>query len=499
MALLVGAVGCGGQLERVTVVFDESLDEYFSIRDPGFMGYSQAATLLRSAGYRVAANDEPLSRFVSRLQAPRSTALVITLRSGASFGREPLGAMRALLARGGAVVLLVEHDDIYGNAGAANELSREFGVEVVSGHADAVRDARLSPGPVTIARLDSPRLDSVLLYLAAPLSVTGPAASVLASAPSGTPVAARARAGRGRLLLVGDSEFLWNGTPDLGLAAGNNREFLLALVRLAVGSGAGGLFSRAGLLVERSPRGPLIAGYLDASEERFGDGPDEYGELLGELAKNGAGIVLTSDSRTLARADVVVLAEPLSYLHVALRHGQRVVAFANPVSAAAGGASGVIGPAPQVGVRIASRHPLAGVLEGAGVQIAVGVLRDSAGQFSVAGDPGVGGRGCVWRRAAPLLVADSGGAAVLEGSRASLDTRLMWPSPGAGVLRVRREKRHSRVWPLVVVSRTAFVLATGAPLRNAAAGTPCYERLVGLLADWISEGRPERTTAEVRR
>jgi len=159
-AAILLTAACQTPSPQPSVVFDESLDEFFSIHDPGALGYSRAAAALVRAGYSVTANRAPLARTLAGLADPRRAALVVGSRLGTTLGSTALTALQAFLARGGTLVLFAEHDNAYGNATALDELVGEFGIRIRTDRLQATLDPRLSPGPITIAASHLTRGDS---------------------------------------------------------------------------------------------------------------------------------------------------------------------------------------------------------------------------------------------------------------------------------------------------------------------------------------------------
>ena len=227
--------------------------------------------MLRSAGYRVSANDQPLDRFLGTLPRPDAMALVIALPVGAV--PEPAArGVTGFLAAGGRLLLLAEHDDIYGNGAIANRLVGEAAIAVASGRLPGVRHPRFSPGEVAVGHSRALGVDSAVLYLAAPLTKETSDAVALLADDAGRPLALGAASGSGRVVLVGDAEFLWNGTPAFGLRMLDNQTLLLGTVRWLVGRGA----RRAGAASAGVVPPGGVAAFETGDDDRFGAAPDGY-------------------------------------------------------------------------------------------------------------------------------------------------------------------------------------------------------------------------------
>jgi hypothetical protein len=449
------------------VVFDESLSELFSIGDPGFQGYALAARTLRDDGYRVSSNLAPLAALLPTIARPGEHVLVIALPT-----RDPapgdVHAVRAFVARGGGLLVLAEHDDIYGNATRLNGLLARVAIAVVAGQAASARRPDLAPGPVTVAGSPAFGLESVVLYLAAPVrSESGSTVTVLAG-DAAQSVALGVTVGRGRIALVGDAEWLWNGTPTLGLRAGDNLAFLRHVIAWLTSPP-----DRAAAALPEARTAARIVALADQHGYPFGTGATEYGALLKRLEDAGLEVAITHVLERAVAAEVVIVGDPTRPLPGTASRA-RLVALLHATS----------GPPPPWSSGGASAdHPASAALAEAGITLETAIL---AGVPAEPDD-------CSWHRAAALRVsAPDAVVRVTAPVTASASVDLMPLVTPARTARRSLASPPAGSWPLVVESPRVLVFASGTVLTNGSAGTTCYDRMAGLLVTWLADGERGR-------
>jgi len=492
--LLFLTVGCGSRGTPAVVLVDESLDEVFSIRDVGFMGYSRAAQALRESGYTVAASDVPLPQLLPRLEAASRYLVIVGLRFGRTIGPANIDAIHDFLTRGGRVLLLAEHDDIYGSATASNEWTRELGIEVLPAHAAALRDTTRSPGPLTYVSAAQLGVDSARFYFAAPLRPVTQADTV-AVAMGGEPVALSVTVGTGRLVVVGESEFLWNGTQTFGVRAGENTQLWLGMVhwllrprQASVSSAPTTSTSLASGRAGRSRR--RIAVVADPHRLEADEAPDGFAKFLGVLRQRGYEVVAARDSNRVGDVDGIVLLAPSASRPSQLPLSGRIVAA---VEARSTMPISYLHPSSMLAPSDAPRardDPLAPTLAHAGVEVLAAVLRDGEGRYANGGTDSLG---CRWGRPAALRSSEHLSQTLISTHNdVGADMQLLWPATSGGEVYQPRGVANPPYsgWPLVVRSSRMLVFASTAPFENQSYGTRCFQwasRVVlGLMADSIT-------------
>nr|PZN89940.1 MAG: hypothetical protein DIU52_10720 [bacterium] len=467
-------LGCArAEAPPALVIFDESLGEPFSIRDAGFKGYSLAAEAMRNAGYRVAANWRPLHDLLPAIPEPSRTVVVVAVPSRSATA-ETRRAAAAFLNAGGRMLLLAEHDDIYGNASIVNELLSDTGVEIGKGRLAGAKGTAFSPGPVSVGRSVPLQLDSVILYLAAPFARIGERTVILLEGDAGTPLVLGASAGRGRLAVAGDAEFIWNGTPGYGIRSGRNEEFLLGLVRWLLRHTR----RAANAVPPRAPGGEPgdVVAVTDRHRHHYGHTPDGYAALLDALAARGLKVTVTDDSAAIANAGTLIIADPAPTLPAGVREAQRIVFLLGAAS----------GPPVRTNDLLPARHPVAQLLAAGGIEWLHGIVD---GPFDESQQPMP--ETCRWRRAALLRLFEERPSTQVHAWTRTAANRyvLPWVNAHGEILDGPVPPFHAEGWPMVISTARHFVIASGSVLANVEAGNECFAALTDQIASWIQLGK----------
>ncbi len=228
-----------------------SMDPVCTPFEAAFEGMSRLLALLRLHGASVSSNVLPLETVLGAWGRP-GRVLVLGMPWKTRYSPAALDAIDAFMRAGGGVLVITEHDNVYLHADAQNELTRRYGIETVFGHA------------VEVPRVDDPvhglwpfvsmpewGIARARFLLPAPLAVHPPARALgTLTTPvrsDWATVMAETSVGQGRLLVVADSEWLWNMTREFGLRGDDNEKLALRMF--------GELAGRAGpLAAEPAPR-----------------------------------------------------------------------------------------------------------------------------------------------------------------------------------------------------------------------------------------------------
>jgi hypothetical protein len=183
---------------------------------------------------------------------------------------------------------------------------------------------------VTVAGSPAFGLESVVLYLAAPVRSESGSVTVLAS-DTAQSVALGVTVGRGRIALVGDAEWLWNGTPTLGLRAGDNLAFLRHVIAWLTSPP-----DRAAAALPEARTAARIVALADQQGYPFGTGATEYGALLKRLEDAGLEVAITDILERAVAAEVVIVgAAARPPIIRPRRHSRRPVSRSRPRSSPA--------------------------------------------------------------------------------------------------------------------------------------------------------------------
>jgi len=222
----------------VRVIFDQSLEQVSSPWDTSFEGMSDLSRLLSRHGCSVEASWRPLEETLRALTGP-GQVMVLGIPWGAQYSDAARAALDRFMRAGGGVLVISEHDNIYGNATAQNALTERYGVITKAAHAQTQeQDPKSANGRWTRVTVAEPARASSLavaqaafeharVYWPAPLQVSAPARALLhvrePSDAQHATVAATSAVGDGLLMVLGDLELLWNMAPFAGMQLPDNQ------------------------------------------------------------------------------------------------------------------------------------------------------------------------------------------------------------------------------------------------------------------------------------
>lgn len=214
------------------VVFDNSREQFWMPFDTGFFGYSELTILLRDAGFLVTESNLPVT--VSLVFEPSGSVLVMGPAVGQTYTKKEITAIVEYVKNGGGLLILAE-TAVPGTDNFQNTLASQFGIRFRNGSVvDTTNSIRDTAGQWIFARSDFFGIERVSLPVAVPLIMTGSALSLLSTAKASIPaqavVGAAVKFGKGRVVCIGDSQFLGNGgNKEIGIECAQNKEFALAL------------------------------------------------------------------------------------------------------------------------------------------------------------------------------------------------------------------------------------------------------------------------------
>lgn len=219
------------QAGPVDVIFDMSMDPVVTPFEVAFEGMSRLLDLLRRHGASVSSNVLPLESVLGAWGGS-GRILVLGMPWKTRYSPAALDAIDAFMRAGGGVLVITEHDNVYRHADAQNELTRRYGIETMFGQAVEVpRAGDPVQGAWPFVAVPAWGIARARFLLPAPLAVRPPAKAL---AELSTPlrsewatVMAEAAVGQGRLLVVADSEWLWNMTREFGLRGDDNEKLAL--------------------------------------------------------------------------------------------------------------------------------------------------------------------------------------------------------------------------------------------------------------------------------
>ncbi|MBN2373877.1 hypothetical protein JXL19_08840 [bacterium] len=217
----------------VEVIFDQSKDQVFSPWDTGFMGFSEAALLLQRSGLWVSCNNRSLEEFFKDATAASILVLGVANGHSASYTQEEISAAERFVKQGGSLLIIGEHENMYGSGDFQNPMMERFGFRFEP--VGVIEKGEVSPSSseadIFWPWFSCPELDiaDIRFFLAGNIHVSKPEEALAmtdeSTEPENAVLAAWKQVGKGRVIACADSEFLWNGNQDMGIRVGGNLEF----------------------------------------------------------------------------------------------------------------------------------------------------------------------------------------------------------------------------------------------------------------------------------
>jgi len=192
------------------VLFDAYKEQVWPIKDTGFTGYASLNLFLQNLGYRTAENHKPYEEILPDLNS--QTLFVLGVAMEARFTEEEIKNILDFIRRGGKLLVIAEHDNQYGSADFLRPLINAAGWEISNGHVVSESDSFPgTKGRWIRSSLPSGNEGPVLLCAAELTAMREKSCKVLLTSFSGKHiVAGLGNYGKGKIAVIGDSEFLWN-------------------------------------------------------------------------------------------------------------------------------------------------------------------------------------------------------------------------------------------------------------------------------------------------
>ncbi len=226
---------------RVNIVFDRTHSQYWSIWNPGIMGYSKMAELLIDHGFNVSQNNIPLDKRVRSMESGDILFLGVASSPFSNYTENELKEIDEFVKRGGKLIVTAEHENLFGLNDFQNKLANRYGVHF--------RDDLVINEEDNIERSFWPKAESDLFDLEnigfwGTCSLNYPSsAQELATVEfvdeegdrriEATVVGLDVQ--DGRIAFIGDTHPFWNGKEDMGIDYGENREFTIKLMEYLIG------------------------------------------------------------------------------------------------------------------------------------------------------------------------------------------------------------------------------------------------------------------------
>ncbi len=216
-----------GNLLEYEAIYDESHDNVWGIWDTGFYGYSEFAIILKSMGIIVSCNTRQIDSLLGYYKNnPEGKILIVNVAKYRQYLRGEIRSIVEFVKLGGRLLVIGEHDNMYNSSDFHNSLLSNFGITINN---DYVGNSSNSERKA-ISKIF--KLYDVYDQLAA--SITGPSKQTILlhgfKNKQKVPIAIGLLYGKGRVIVIGDSELFWNGDEKIGIHHGDNRLFLIRTI-----------------------------------------------------------------------------------------------------------------------------------------------------------------------------------------------------------------------------------------------------------------------------
>ena len=213
------------------IIFDQSYEQVYSPFDEGFSGMSMLCNFLRKNRYDVSVNFLSLKKILPAIE-PSGKILFLGAAMYRRYSNDDLSAIDEFLKRGGSVIALAEHDNLFEFSDMQNELVKKYGIEIQATGAEGAGVTileRIWPKCVS----EKLNISNIRVYYPAPLLLSASAKPLLQisnfALRSKKIIGAFDHTGKGKIAVIGDAEIFWNMSEGFGAHNPENLQFFLKL------------------------------------------------------------------------------------------------------------------------------------------------------------------------------------------------------------------------------------------------------------------------------
>lgn len=211
------------------LIYDQSHNNVWGLWDHGYCGYSHLAMFLKQYGVIPSVIIRHLDDLTDIVNASgfQQTILMISVAKYQEFDSSEIDAVCNFVKAGGLLFVIAEHDNMYGSSQFLNAVTQKIGITINYGAVGKDNEH--------IQKLDELNntayskkfgLKDVLHMLSSSLKgMTDSFEVLLRDDETDAVIAAGCTYGKGKMLVIGDSEMFWNGDGKVGIHAGDNTLF----------------------------------------------------------------------------------------------------------------------------------------------------------------------------------------------------------------------------------------------------------------------------------
>ena len=325
------------------LLYDEAHENVWGIWDTGYYGYSEFASAMVERGVPVSCVSRPADDVLADADtwSFEKTILVLSVARYQRYSDDEIRAMVDFVDNGGLLLVIGEHENMFDSSDFQNAVLARFGLELNDDYVgDTVDPEKLHMEHVSLLNQQAGSepfgLDAVKHMLSASIGFTGNGKPevLLEGERSGEklPIATGVRRGRGSVLVLGDSEMLWNGDGNIGIHAGDNMEFVISCVEWLLQAdlepmGSEPSSEASAEMVGESGDRPIAWLPRGLSGIHVDDSPSGVKKFAERIEKSGYRVV-GNEPGSDAKESVVVIAAPLKPLPAGILKKNRVIVFA---------------------------------------------------------------------------------------------------------------------------------------------------------------------------
>lgn len=486
------------------LVYDEAHENVWGIWDTGYYGYSEFASAMVTRGVPVSCVSRPADEVLSDAGtwSFEKTILVLSVTRYQRYSDEEIKAIVNFVDNGGLLLVIGEHENMFDSSDFQNAVLGRFGLKLNDDFVgETVDPEKLHMEHVSILNQQAGSepfgLDTVKHMLSASIGFTGNGEPevLLEGERNGEklPIATGVRRGRGSVLVLGDSEMLWNGDGNIGIHAGDNMEFMISCVEWLLqahldAAGSEPPEKPAAEMVGKGGDKPFIWLPRDLSGVHIDESPSGLKKFADGIKKAGYRVV-EDEPAGGAKESVVIITVPLKQLPADVFKKNRVIVSAESFMA--------LQKYTVWGKRLLSmgarpRRPVYGALAAEyGVILQPCFLTDGGldGSYLECSIPFFG-RELALHRAGSLLVETGKNPGNAFMQRVMLP-RTVWGETSHPGIVVKNDGRplyqSSDVETpiLIYANEKVLVIADSDIIGNQYAGTEGFGAVTGLVVDWI--------------
>jgi len=218
--------------DYIEAIYDGSHNNAWYIKDTGFFGYSEFANTLRSKNILVSVCESNFLTTINNQHGKNavSTMLIINAGKQQKYLSDEINSIKKFVKNGGRLFVIGEHDNMFGSSEFHNSLLKNFGIRF---NYDSVGNPEANERQTESTVF---QLENIYDQLSCSIGIISKPSKYkillegFALYNQRKIICAGFDYGRGRVVVLGDSEMFWNGNNKIGMFRGDNKKFLESII-----------------------------------------------------------------------------------------------------------------------------------------------------------------------------------------------------------------------------------------------------------------------------